>query len=116
MPGDTPERGACCGSGPRLPYKDFVKGPRLPQITIYTTVACPYCLRAKSLLRKMNLAFTEIPVDDDAGAREEMSARAHGRRTVPQIFFDGVHIGDSDELHELARNGQLDLLLAGETQ
>lgn len=88
----------------------------MPQITIYTTMACPYCQRAKNLLRKKNLAFTEIPVDGDAGARQEMTARAHGRMTVPQIFFGDSHIGDSDELHELDRNGKLDLLLGGLVQ
>jgi glutaredoxin 3 len=88
----------------------------MPQITIYTTATCPYCLRAKDLLRKKKLAFTEIAVDGDAGARQEMTTRARGYRTVPQIFFDNIHIGDSDELHELARNGKLDLLLAGGPQ
>ena len=85
----------------------------MPHITIYTTMACPYCQRAKNLLVKKNLAFTEIPVDGDPVARAEITARAHGRRTVPQIFFDGIHIGDSDELHDLDRKGKLDLLLAG---
>jgi glutaredoxin 3 len=88
----------------------------MPQITIYTTAACPYCHRAKDLLRRKSLAFTEIAVDSDAEARKAMTARAHGRRTVPQIFFDNIHIGDSDELHELALNGKLDLLLAGGAQ
>jgi glutaredoxin 3 len=55
-------------------------------------------------------------VDGDAEARSEMTARAHGAMTVPQIFFDDNHIGDCDELHELARTGKLDLLLAGATQ
>ncbi|HUI21885.1 MAG TPA: glutaredoxin 3 [Methylocella sp.] len=86
------------------------------QITIYTTATCPYCRRAKDLLRKKNLPFTEIAVDGDPEARQEMAAKAQGRMTVPQIFFDGVHVADCDELHELARNGKLDLLLAGETQ
>lgn len=88
----------------------------MPQITIYTIATCPYCLRAKALLREKKLAFTEIPVDGDPQARQDMAAKAQGRRTVPQIFFDGVHIGDSDELLELARNGKLDLLLAGEAR
>jgi glutaredoxin 3 len=76
-------------------------------VSIYTTATCPYCLRAKSLLRKKKLAFSEIPVDDDPKARQAMTARAHGRKTVPQIF------GDCDELCELDRNGKLDRLLAG---
>ena len=88
----------------------------MPQITIYTTAACPYCRRAKDLLRARNLAFTEIAVDGDARARGEMTAKAHGRMTVPQIFFDNVHIGDCDELHELDRDGKLDWLMAGSAQ
>ena len=68
------------------------------------------------LLRKKKLAFTEIAVDGDLRTRRDMTARAHGRMSVPQIFFDNLHIGDSDELHELARNGKLDLLLAGGPQ
>jgi glutaredoxin 3 len=88
----------------------------MPQITIYTTATCPYCRRAKDLLREKKLAFTEIAVDGDAEARRGMAARARGRMTVPQIFFDNMHIGDCDELHELARNGKLDLILAGAAQ
>jgi glutaredoxin 3 len=85
----------------------------MPDVTIYTTASCPYCIRAKALLRKKNVSFREIALDDDPEARREMTAQAHGRRTVPQIFFNGVHIGDSDELHELDRTGALDKLVAG---
>lgn len=88
----------------------------MPQITIYTTATCPYCHRAKELLRKKNLIFTEIPVDGDAEARRAMMQRANGRMTVPQIFFDDSHIGGCDELHELAFDGKLDLLLADSAQ
>jgi glutaredoxin 3 len=88
----------------------------MPHITIYTTATCPYCRRAKELLRKKKLTFTEIPVDGDPQARHEMSAKAHGRKTVPQIFFDDNHIGDCDELRELDRRGKLDELLAGAMQ
>jgi glutaredoxin 3 len=86
----------------------------MPQITVYTTAACPYCRRAKDLLRKKNLAFTEIAVDGDPRTRGDM--RAHGRMSVPQIFFDDIHIGDGDELHELDRDGKLDELLDGGAQ
>lgn len=88
----------------------------MPQITVYTTAACPYCRRAKDLFRKKNLAFTEIAVDGDPGMRMDMTARAHGRMSVPQVFFDDIHIGDCDELHELDRDGKLDALLAGGVQ
>ncbi len=85
----------------------------MPDVIIYTTASCPYCLRAKALLREKNLPFKEITVDANPEARREMTLRAHGRKTVPQIFFDGVHIGDCDDLHELDREGRLDTLLAG---
>lgn len=85
----------------------------MPDVTIYTTASCPYCHRAKALLRKKKIAFAEIAVDGDSAARKVMTVRAHGRKTVPQIFFDGTHIGDCDELHELDRDGKLDKLLAG---
>ena len=88
----------------------------MPQITVYTTAACPYCHRAKDLLRKKNLAFTEIAVDGDARTRTDMTARAHGRMSVPQIFFDDIHIGDCDELHALDRDGKLDELLDSPAQ
>ncbi|MGH6836095.1 MAG: glutaredoxin 3 [Methylocella sp.] len=88
----------------------------MAQIVVYTTAACPYCRRAKDLLRKKNLAFTEIVVDGDLRARKEMTARAHGRMSVPQIFFDDILIGDCDALHELDRDGKLDELLAGGLQ
>ena len=88
----------------------------MPKVTIYTTAACPYCRRAKNLLTKLGLSYTEIPVDGDDETREAMAARAHGRRTVPQIFFDDDYVGDCDELHELARNGELERLLAGEAR
>ncbi|MDQ6703026.1 MAG: glutaredoxin 3 [Pseudomonadota bacterium] len=88
----------------------------MPQITVYTTAACPYCRRAKDLLCKKNLAFTEIAVDGDSRVRRDMTARAHGRMSVPQIFFNDIHIGDCDELHELDRDGKLDELLAGGVQ
>ena len=88
----------------------------MPQITVYTTAACPYCRRAKDLLRKKNLAFTEIAVDGDPRTRGDMTARARGRMSVPQIFFDDIYIGDCDELHELDRDGKLDELLDGGVQ
>jgi glutaredoxin 3 len=88
----------------------------MPQIIVYTTAACPNCRRAKDLLHKKNLAFTEIAVDGDPRTRGDMTARAHGRMSVPQIFFDGIHIGDCDELHELDREGKLDWLVAGSAQ
>jgi glutaredoxin 3 len=82
------------------------------EITIYTTQTCPYCRRAKELLQKKELAYQEISVDGDFQARGEMTDRANGSSTVPQIFFNDTHIGGCDDLYELHYDGKLDLLLA----
>ncbi len=84
----------------------------MPEITIYTTATCPYCRRAKDLLRRKNLEFTEISVDGDPEGRMRMMERADGRMTVPQIFLDDLHIGGCDDLYELDHGGKFDLLLA----
>ena len=80
------------------------------RIKIYTTPICPYCVRAKALLNKKGASFEEIDVLMDRGAREEME-RKSGRRSVPQIFIGDVHVGGSDDLHALEREGSLDPLL-----
>jgi glutaredoxin 3 len=77
-------------------------------IEMYTTMFCPYCSRARALLREKNLAFADIDVAKDPERRAEMVNRAGGRTTVPQIFIDGEHIGGCDELVALDRAGQLD--------
>jgi glutaredoxin 3 len=81
-----------------------------PKITIYTTPYCPYCHAAKALLKKKGADFTEIDVQD-SGERQRMMLRAHGRRTVPQIFIGETHVGGSDDMHDLDRRGALDSLL-----
>lgn len=85
----------------------------MANITIYSTLLCPYCHRAKALLRKKGAAFTEIDVGMDPAKRAEMTVKAQGRHTVPQIFIDGVHVGGSDDLHALDSEGKLDMLLHG---
>lgn len=85
----------------------------MPKVTIYTTPFCPYCHSAKALLRRKNVEFSEIDVSYDAQERQRMMAKANGRRTVPQIFIGETHVGGSDELHALDRQGRLDPLLAG---
>jgi glutaredoxin 3 len=80
------------------------------EIIIYTTNYCPYCVRAKSLLQKKQLNFKEIDVSDD-DLREEMIKKSGGRRTVPQIFINGNHIGGCDDLYELESKNKLDELL-----
>jgi glutaredoxin 3 len=82
----------------------------MPYVTIYTTAGCSYCRRAKVLLVRKNLEFTEIAVDNDPEGRRMMVERA-GRTSVPQIFFDDEHIGGCDELYELDYDGKLDPLL-----
>jgi len=81
------------------------------EVEIYTTPFCPYCHRAKSLLKKKNVPHVEIDVMMSPGKRREMRERAGGVNSVPQIFVDGNHIGGSDDLHELERDGKLDALL-----
>lgn len=83
------------------------------EVVIYTTTFCPYCVRAKQLLKSKGAEFSEIKVDSDAALRREMSAKAGGRTSVPQIWIGDRHVGGCDELHELARAGELDALLAG---
>jgi glutaredoxin 3 len=82
-------------------------------VEIYTTPFCPYCLAAKELLTRKSVSFTEINVMGDATRRTEMVERAHGGRTVPQIFIGPTHVGGCDELYELEESGKLDPLLAG---
>ena len=81
-------------------------------VTLYTTALCGYCARAKALLERKGVEFEEIDISMVPGAREEMLRRANGRRTVPQIFIGDTHVGGSDELHALDREGKLDPLLA----
>ncbi len=85
----------------------------MPAVTIYTTSWCPYCRAAKDLLQQKGVAFEEIDVSMDSERRQEMVQRANGRRTVPQIFIDGTHVGGSDDLHALDRQGKLDPMLQG---
>jgi glutaredoxin 3 len=82
------------------------------RVRIYTTPICPYCVRAKSLLRKKGAEFDEIDVFMDCEARREMEAQSGGSRTVPQIFVGDVHIGGCDDLLALDHAGELDTLLS----
>jgi glutaredoxin 3 len=83
-----------------------------PAVTIYTSDWCPYCRRAKELLTRKNLAFSEINVEDQPQFREQMISRSH-RHTVPQIFIGDRHVGGCDDLFELDRSGELDRLMQG---
>jgi glutaredoxin 3 len=81
-----------------------------PDIVMYSTGWCPYCLRARGLLERKGLPFREIKVDEDPAEREAMLARSGGRRTVPQIFVGEHHVGGFDELYALDKAGRLDEL------
>ena len=81
------------------------------RIEVYSSLWCPFCSRAKALLNRKGVAYEEIDVDRDPNLRQQMMQRAGGRRTVPQIFVDGRHIGGSDDLADLERAGELDALL-----
>jgi glutaredoxin 3 len=86
----------------------------MQRVTIYTTPICPYCVRAKALLKKKGAAIDEIDVFMDGDARSAMETKSGGRQTVPQIFIGEAHVGGCDELYALERDGRLDPLLAGE--
>ena len=82
-----------------------------PRIEMYATSWCPYCERARNLLRAKGVAFEEISLETHPEQREEMIRRS-GRRSVPQVFIGGQHIGGCDDLHALDAAGGLDPLLA----
>jgi glutaredoxin 3 len=82
------------------------------KVEVYTTNYCPYCMRAKVLLKSKGVKFEEIDVTDDPDLRAKMVVLAGGRQTVPEIFINGEIIGGCDELYALESSGQLDKLLA----
>ncbi|MEA5159357.1 glutaredoxin 3 [Cereibacter johrii] len=84
----------------------------MKSVEIYTTPTCGYCQAAKSLLRRKGVSYTETDVSSDPSLRAAMTQRAHGRRTVPQIFIGGQHVGGCDDLHALEDAGKLDPMLA----
>lgn len=84
----------------------------MADVTIYTTMMCPYCHRAKHLLKEKGVAFREIDVGMDPDLRREMMSRAGGSHTVPQIFIGDMHVGGCDELYALEGRGALDAALA----
>jgi glutaredoxin 3 len=86
----------------------------MANIIIYSTVVCPYCIKAKQLLESKGVQYKEILIDKEANKRDEMLSLSNGRRTVPQIFINGQHIGGFDDLKALNDRGGLDPLLASE--
>lgn len=85
----------------------------MASVTVYSTSYCPYCVRAKELLKAKGQPYIEVNVEDDA-AREAMIIKAGGRRTVPQIFINETHVGGFDDLNALDKAGKLDALLKQE--
>jgi glutaredoxin 3 len=84
----------------------------MSKVTIYTSILCPYCHMAKELLRGKNVCFEEVDVTGKAALRAEMSSKAGGRSTVPQIWIGERHVGGCDDLMCLERSGKLDPLLS----
>ncbi len=83
----------------------------MAEVVIYTTLVCPYCVRAKHLLKQKGVAYREVDVSHDAAERMALVERTR-QRTVPQIFINDAHVGGCDELYALERAGKLDALLA----
>ena len=84
-----------------------------PHIDIYTKFGCGFCYRAKALLDKKGATYAEHDITMGGPKRDEMLERAPAARTVPQIFIGSTHVGGSDDLATLERQGELDALLAG---
>lgn len=80
----------------------------MAKVEMYATMWCPYCARARNLLKNKGVAFTEIDIDEEPARRPEMIKRAGGRTSVPQIFIDNEHIGGGDDMAALDRAGKLD--------
>ena len=81
------------------------------KVEIYTWRTCPFCIRAKSLLKNKGVEFIEYSIDGDEVARNKMAQRANGRRSLPQIFINDDHVGGCDDIHALDSQGKLDELL-----
>ncbi|MEO1146085.1 MAG: glutaredoxin 3 [Cyanobacteria bacterium J06638_22] len=80
-------------------------------VEIYTWSSCPFCIRAKGLLKQKGIDYTEYCIDGDEDARAKMAERANGGRSLPQIFINDEHIGGCDDMFALERQGQLDARL-----
>jgi len=87
------------------------KGGKLAKVEIYTGMMCPFCDRAIRLLESKKVAYEQYDVTFSPKLRQEMSSRAGGATSVPQIFIDDMAMGGCDELHGLERAGKLDALL-----
>ena len=79
----------------------------MKNITVSSGPMCNFCDAAKRLLLRNNLNYNEIDISTKEGLRDEMTKKANGRRTIPQIFFDDYHVGGYQELRELEKTGKL---------
>ena len=84
----------------------------MPDVVIYTKSWCAFCIHVKYLLARKGIPFTEVEITGSDALRDEMVARAHGRRTVPQVFIGDIHVGGCDDLRQMENDGRLDALLA----
>lgn len=82
----------------------------MKKVIIYSKDICPYCVKAKNLLQRKGVNFTEIKITTDE-QKQEMIKKANGRMTVPQIFIGDFHVGGCDDLHALESEGKLDKIL-----
>jgi glutaredoxin 3 len=90
-----------------------LNAPSTPQITLYTSAVCGYCVAAKNFLKSRGLAWNEVRIDTDPAEREKMVALAR-RTSVPQIFVGDTHVGGYDDMMALHRAGKFEPLVSGE--
>ena len=83
----------------------------MPEVTVYSGPQCPYCTKAKALLDKKKVVYEDFNVKEDSAKLDEMMERSGGRKTIPQIFINGQHIGGCDDLYALDAAAKLDELL-----
>ena len=86
-----------------------------PEITVYTSAICAYCVATKNFLKSKGLSWNEVRIDTDPGQREKMLALAR-RTSVPQIFIGDTHVGGYDDMIALHRAGKLEPLLTGASE
>ena len=83
----------------------------MKNVIVYTGPRCNFCDAAKRLLKRNNILYNEINIALEEGKREEMLSKSNGRKTIPQIFFNELHIGGYEELRALEKKGELDNLI-----
>jgi glutaredoxin 3 len=102
-----------CDHNPNARFQEFLLTQSTPQITLYTSAVCGYCVAAKNFLKSRGLSWNEVRIDVDPAEREKMVALAR-RTSVPQLFIGDTHVGGYDDMMALHRAGKLEPLLAGD--